>query len=72
MKEIRRALEANEDVHLLWRGKLKGIIKAVNGKSHIKVQDHPFFNMSKSSETVDCQMERLRGGRFCDSDFELP
>jgi hypothetical protein len=63
-KEILRALEVHEEVYLLWRGQLKGIIKPAPAKSHIKVQDHPFFHMSKISETVDHQMRRLRGGRF--------
>jgi hypothetical protein len=51
-------------VYLLWRGQLKGIIKPAPAKSHIQVQDHPFFGMSGSSERVDHLMKRLRGGRF--------
>ena len=66
MTEVLRALERREDVSILSRGKLKGVIKAVNGKSRIKVQDHPFFNMCKSEETVERQMDRLRGGRYRD------
>jgi antitoxin (DNA-binding transcriptional repressor) of toxin-antitoxin stability system len=66
MKDILRALERNEDVRIVSRGKLKGVIKPVNGKPQIKVQDHPFFNMLTSSETVEQQMDRLRGGRYRD------
>jgi hypothetical protein len=63
-KEILRALEVHEEVYLLWRGQLKGIIKPAPAKSHIQVQDHPFFGMSGSSERVDHLMKRLRGDRF--------
>jgi len=66
MNDVLRALERREDVRILSRGKLKGVIKPVNGKPRIKVQDHPFFNMRKSSETVDRQVDRLRGGRYRD------
>jgi len=66
MKDVLRALERREDVCILSRGKVKGIIKAVNGKPQIKVQDHPFFSMLKTPETVEQQMDRLRGGRYRD------
>lgn len=66
MNEVLRALERREDVSILSRGKLKGVIKAVNGKPKLKVQDHPFFNMRKSEEAVERQMDRLRGGRYRD------
>jgi hypothetical protein len=66
MHEILWALEHNEEVHLLSRGKLKGILKAVPGKPFINVRDHPFFGMLKNSGTVDRQMERLRSGRCRD------
>ena len=64
--KVWQALDRNEDVCIVSRGKLKGVIKPVNGKPHIKVQDHPFFNMLKSSETVEQQMDQLRGGRYRD------
>ena len=63
MNDVLRALERNEEVRIVSRGKLKGVIKPVNGKPKIKVQDHPFFNMLKSPETVEQEMDRLRGGR---------
>ncbi len=64
MNEVLRALERREDVCIVSRGKLKGVIKAANGKPRIKVREHPFFNMLKSAKTVEHQMERLRGGRY--------
>jgi antitoxin (DNA-binding transcriptional repressor) of toxin-antitoxin stability system len=66
MKDVLRALERNEEVSIVSRGKLKGVIKPVNGKPPIKVQDHPFFGMRKGRETVERQMDRLRGGRYRD------
>jgi antitoxin (DNA-binding transcriptional repressor) of toxin-antitoxin stability system len=66
MNDVLRALERNEEVCIVSRGKLKGVIKPVDGKPKIKVQDHPFFNMLKSAETVEQQMDRLRGGRYRD------
>jgi len=66
MNEVLRALERNEDVCILSRGKLKGVIKPANGKPRMKVRDHPFFNMLQSSEAVERQMEKLRGGRYRD------
>jgi antitoxin (DNA-binding transcriptional repressor) of toxin-antitoxin stability system len=66
MNDVLRALERNEEVSIMSRGKLKGVIKPVNGKPHAKAEDHPFFNMLKSDETVEQQMDRLRGGRYRD------
>ena len=66
VNEVLRALERNEEVCILSRGKLKGVIKPVNGKPRMKIRDHPLFNMLENSETVGRQMERLRGGRYRD------
>jgi hypothetical protein len=66
MNEVLRALERNEDVSILSRGKLKGVIKGVQGKVGGRVADHPFFNMLRGSGPVDRQMDRLRGGRYRD------
>lgn len=66
MNDVLRALERNEEVSILSRGQLKGVIKPVRRKSHVRVCDHPFFNMLDPHETVDEQMDRLRGGRYRD------
>ena len=66
MNEVLKALECNEDVSIMARGRLKGVLRPVRGKPGIKVRDHPFFNMLKSSETVEQRMEQLRGGRYRD------
>jgi hypothetical protein len=64
MNEVLKALERNEDVSIVSRGRLKGVIKPVRGKPGIKVSDHPFFNMQREGEAVEEQMTRLRGGRY--------
>ncbi len=66
MNEILKALDRNEDVSILCRGKLKGIIKAVRGTSEQKVSDHPFFNMHDDKASVEEVIDQLRGGRYRD------
>ena len=66
MNEVLKALDRNEDVSILCRGKLKGVIKAAKGKSKRKVSEHPFFNMNQDGGSVEQMMDRLRGGRYND------
>ena len=66
MNDVLKALERNEQVSILSRGQLKGIIRPVGDKPTIKVREHPFFNMLDASGTVEQQMVRLRGGRYRD------
>jgi len=65
-KDILRALARREEVRIVSRGRLRDVIKPVNGKPQMNVQDHPFFNMLRCSEIVERQMEGLRGGRYRD------
>jgi hypothetical protein len=67
LRKVWQALERNEDVWIVSRGKLKGVIKPVGDNPQIKVEDHPFFGMRKSPETVKQQMDHLRGGRYRNS-----
>ena len=62
MNEVLKALNRNEDVKILYWGKLKGVIKAARGKSELRVFDHPFYNMYKDDGAVEELMDRLRGG----------
>lgn len=66
MNDVLKALDRNEDVSILYHGKLKGIIKPQNAveAKKTKIVDHPFFNMNGSSESVEDEMNRLRGGRY--------
>ena len=70
MKDVLKALERNEQVEILYHGKVKGVIHPVNDAVQtpkLRVQDHPFFGMSKDSKmTVEEEMDILRGGRFRD------
>ena len=65
MKDVLKALERNEEVSILYHGKLKGTIKPNTRSQPWSVRDHAFFNMSSASnQSVEGQMETLRGGRF--------
>jgi len=66
MNEILKALDRNEDVSILCRGKLKGILKAKRGKSESKVADHPFYNMRGDGASINDVMDQLREGRYLD------
>lgn len=60
MKDVLKALDRNETVTILYRGKPKGIIMPCTERCETKVIDHPFFNMVPSAESADEQMKRLR------------
>lgn len=66
MNEVLKALERNEDVSILYHGKTKGVLKAQTHRSETRVCEHPFFNMRHGKDSVDAEMERLRGGRYRD------
>jgi hypothetical protein len=66
MNDVLKALDRNEDVSILYHGKLKGVIKAQGAAIERKTNmtHHPFFNMIPSAKSVDDQMKELRGGRY--------
>lgn len=64
MNEVLKALDRNENVSILYHGKLKGIITAGAGATGTKVTEHPFFNIRKGAKPVDKEMDALRGGRY--------
>ncbi len=66
MNDVLRALERNEDVEILYHGRTKGVLSATAPVRRTKVSEHPFFNMRHDEESVDKQMEKLRGGRYRD------
>ena len=66
MNDILKALDRNEDVDILYRGKKKGVLVAQPEPSQQKVTAHPFFNMRPTKESVETEMETLRGGRYRD------
>ena len=66
MNDVLKALDRNEDVDILYRGKTKGVLMARAERAGMKVSQHPFFNMRSSRRSVEAEMETLRGGRCRD------
>jgi len=63
---ILKALERQEEVNILYHGKVKGVIVPLR-KPSVKASKHPFFGMTKSDkEPVHKVMARLREGRIRD------
>ncbi len=66
MNEVLKALDRNEDVEILCRGKKRGVLKAHRQRTQQTVAEHPFFGMRYAEESVDAEMDALRGGRYHD------
>jgi antitoxin (DNA-binding transcriptional repressor) of toxin-antitoxin stability system len=64
MNEILKAIDRNEEVTVLYHGKVKGVIKPNISGGHKRISDHPFFNMYQSKKTVNQVMADLRGDRY--------
>ena len=65
MGDIIRALDRNESVTLLYRGKKKGVIHPHRDTSVRKVEEHDFFRAGAECEqSVEEEMDRLRGRRY--------
>lgn len=64
MNEILKAIDRNEEVTILYHGKVKGVIKPKISKGCRRISDHPFFNMYPSKEAVHEVMADLRGDRY--------
>ena len=66
MNNVLKALERNESVTVLYRGKVKGIIHPERRSVSSKVGEHAFFGSRISSLPVEQIMGQLRGGRHRD------
>lgn len=66
MNDGLKALDRNEDAEILGRGKKRGVLKAHPQRTQQAVADHPFFSMQYAEESVDAEMDALRGGRYRD------
>ena len=66
MNEVLKALDRNEDVDILYRGRKRGVLVANVTRRKTRVAEHPFFNMRRARATVDAEMAELRGGRYRD------
>ena len=66
MNQVLKALERNETVSVLYRGKLKGVLSPATTTSAAKVSGHSFFGCRKDAQSVQEVMEHMRGGRHGD------
>jgi antitoxin (DNA-binding transcriptional repressor) of toxin-antitoxin stability system len=69
MNDVLKALDRNEKVTVLYRGKVKGtLVPAKKQKKNLKISEHPFFGMfSQDKETsVTEELNKLRGSRYDD------
>ena len=66
MNDVLKALERNENVSVLCRGKVKGVIRPAARSTSARVRDHGFFGCRASSRSVDQIMGQIRGGRYRD------
>jgi hypothetical protein len=64
MNEILKAIDRNEEVTVLYHGKVKGVIKPKLSGGHRRISDHPFFNMYQSKKSVNQVIAALRGDRY--------
>ena len=63
MNQVLKALERNETVSVLYRGKLKGVLSPATTASAVKVTEHSFFGCRQDAQSVQDVMEQRRGGR---------
>ncbi|GAB6095372.1 hypothetical protein JCM14469_16240 [Desulfatiferula olefinivorans] len=67
MNDVLKALDRNENVTVLYRGKVKGILIPATQKKAVNMKDHPFVGMAKDSDTpVSDIMNTLRQSRYDD------
>lgn len=68
MNDVLKALDRNEKVTVLYRGKVKGILIPPGEKTHLKIAEHPFFGMSfqDTGKSVLEEINDLRKSRYDD------
>jgi len=64
LKDIMSAVERNESVTLLYRGKEKAVIQPIQQKQTKSVKEHLFFGMLDDDVPVDKVIDDLRDGRY--------
>lgn len=66
MNDVLKALDRNEEVTILYRGKATGKITPLEKKAtSSRVKDHPFFaSQSEEAKSVEEVMGDLRGSRY--------
>jgi hypothetical protein len=68
MNDVLKALDRNEKVTVLYRGKVKGVLVPTAQRRDMSMTDHPFFGMSfqDSKKTVLDELDDIRGARYDD------
>ena len=68
MNDVLKALDRNEKVTVLYRGKVKGFLVPAAQKKNMNMTDHPFFGMSSqdSKKSVLDELNDLRKARYDD------
>lgn len=65
MKEVLKALDRQERVEIVYRGKPRGVVVPVHEHSKKSVKDHPLFgSITNDKKSVPEVMDDLRGGRY--------
>ena len=69
MSDVMRAIDHNESVTILYRGKEKAVLSPINTRAHspLSIQEHPAFGMwsdRNDIEDVHDYIRRLRRGRL--------
>lgn len=63
--EILQALDRNENITILYHGKIKAVIQPVKIGVTKKVKEHPFFGLYRENQvTVLEELENLRKPRY--------
>jgi hypothetical protein len=64
-RDVMKALNRNEQVKILYHGKLKGILIPYRPPRRLRITDHPYFGMSRRArQPVPHQVNRLRTPRY--------
>ena len=67
MNDVLRALDRNEKVTVLYRGKVKGVLVPAGEKTAMRIKDHPLFGISREDQkAVSDELNDLRKGRYDD------
>ena len=68
MNDVLKALDRNEKVTVLYRGKVKGFLIPPKNEKHLKITEHPFFGMSAqdTDKSVLDKLNDLRKPRYND------
>jgi len=64
MKDIMSAIERNEKVTILYHGKEKAVISAIDSKDAPPIAKHAFFGMLDEEKSVESCIDDLRGLRY--------